>query len=141
MNSIDIHSSNPQQIQQIVDGINAYNLQQVPALADTWTPLEFVAQDQQGNTLGGVLGGIGYWNGLEIKILWVAENQRHQGIGSKLIAHIEQVAQAKGATMSMLDTFDFQAKGFYLKQGYSIAGTIDNFPEGHQRYYFSKSLG
>ena len=55
-------------IKKIVDGINEYNLSKVPPLADVWTPLEFVAKDKNGIEIGGVLGGIGYWNGLEIKI-------------------------------------------------------------------------
>ncbi|EAY28293.1 GNAT family N-acetyltransferase [Microscilla marina] len=141
MSPIHITPCTLEQIQHVLEGVNAYNLQQVPALADLWTPLEFVATDNNGNTLGGVLGGVGYWNGLEIKVLWVSEDYRHQGIGGQLMAHIEQMAQAKGATLAMLDTFDFQAKDFYLKQGYNLVGTIDNFPKGHQRYYFSKSLG
>ncbi|WP_299454382.1 GNAT family N-acetyltransferase [uncultured Microscilla sp.] len=115
MSPIHITPCTPEQIQQVLEGLNAYNLRQVPPLAAMWTPLEFVATDSNGNTLGGVLGGIGYWNGLEIKVLWVSEYYRSQGIGGQLIAHIEQVAQAKGATMAMLDTFDFQAKDFYLK--------------------------
>ena len=138
--NISIHPCQKDQIPTILDGINSYNLSQVPALAELWTPLEFVATDVDGYVIGGILGGIGYWNGLEIKILWVQDSHRHQGIGSQLLEHIELMAQEKGATVAMLDTFDFQAKDFYLKQGYEIIGTLDNFPKGHQRIYFSKPL-
>ena len=92
------------------------------------------------DVIGGILGGIGCWNGLEIKILWVDEIYRGQGIGKMLIQHIEAEAKKLKATIAMLDTFDFQAKDFYLKQGYTIIGTVDDFPEGHQRIYFSKKL-
>lgn len=40
----------------------------------------------------------------------------------------------------MLDTFDFQAEEFYLKNGYTAIGEIENFPKGHKRIYFSKKL-
>ena len=33
---------------KIVDGINEYNLSKVAAIADTWTPLEYVAKDENG---------------------------------------------------------------------------------------------
>jgi GNAT superfamily N-acetyltransferase len=124
----------------IVNGINQYNLSNVPALADIWTPLEFTAHDDNNNIIGGILGGIGYWNGLEINILWVDEAQRGKGIGKQLLQHIETVAREKGATVAMLDTFDFQAEGFYLKNGYEIIGEVNNFPNGHRRIYFSKRL-
>ena len=40
----------------------------------------------------------------------------------------------------MLDTFDFQAPGFYLKNGYDQIGEINDFPKGRKRIYFSKKL-
>jgi hypothetical protein len=40
----------------------------------------------------------------------------------------------------MLDTFDFQAEGFYLKNGYKPFGEINNFPSEQKRIYFSKEL-
>lgn len=127
-------------ITAIINGINTYNESKVPALATAWTPLEFVIKDENCNEIGGVLGGIGCWNGLEINILWVAETYRGTGIGTHLLNHIENTATSMGAEIAMLDTFDFQAEGFYLKNGYTVTGTIDNFPKGHKRIYLSKPL-
>lgn len=127
-------------IKKIIDGINAYNLKKVCAVADVWTPLEFVAIDENGIEIGGILAGIGYWNGLEIKILWVDEIYRNKGIGTQILKHVENIAIERGAEISMLDTFDFQAEDFYLKNGYEPIGEINNFPKGHRRIYFSKKL-
>jgi GNAT superfamily N-acetyltransferase len=127
-------------IKTIVDGINNFNLTKLPAQAPTWTPLEFVAKDKHGSPIGGILGGIGYWNGLEIKLLWVDETYRNQGLGTRLLEHMEQAAKTKGAVIAMLDTFDFQAEGFYLKNGYAPIGEIKGFPKGQRRIYFSKRL-
>lgn len=63
-------------------------------------------------------------NVLYIDILWVNENYRHQGLGSKLLEYVEDTAKAKGCYLIHLDTFDFQAKDFYLKHGYEIFGTL-----------------
>jgi len=124
----------------IVDGINAYNLSKVAATADIWTPLEYVMKDENGIEIAGILSGIGYWNGLEIQILWVKEEHRNKGIGTRLLNYVELAAIEKGATIAMLDTFDFQAEGFYLKNGYKSIGEINNFPKGYRRIYFSKML-
>jgi len=136
----DILPCTKDHIKTIVDGINTYNLSKVAALSDTWTPLEFVATNAKGEALGGILAGINYWNGLEIKILWVKDASRKQGIGSQLLTYVETMATEKGATMAMVDTFDFQAEEFYLKNEYTIIGEIKNFPKGHRRIYFSKEL-
>ena len=50
------------------------------------------------------------------------------------------LAKIKDVKTAMVDTFDFQAEGFYLKNGYRPIGEINNFPEGHRRIYFSKEL-
>ena len=135
-----IETCDKENIKTIVDGINEYNLSQVPALSDIWTRLEFVVKDKDGLEIGGVLAGIGYWNGLEIKILWVREWYRKKGIGTHILQHVETVAKEKGATTAMLDTFDFQAEKFYLNNGYIAIGEMKNFPKGHRRIYFSKDL-
>ena len=40
----------------------------------------------------------------------------------------EEEAKAMGATLVHLDTFDWQAKDFYLKHGYEIFGVLDDCP-------------
>ncbi|WP_306014634.1 MULTISPECIES: GNAT family N-acetyltransferase [unclassified Allomuricauda] len=135
-----IENCDKDDIKKIIDGINEYNLSKVPAVADVWTPLEFVAKNGKGIEIGGILAGIGYWNGLEIKILWVKEQYRKKGIGTKILKHVEKIATDKGAKISILDTFDFQAEIFYLKNGYKPIGEIKGFPKGHRRIYFSKNL-
>ena len=139
-NYLTIEPCEKENIKTIIDGINEYNLSKVAALADAWTPLDYVAKDDAGVVIGGLLSGIGYWNGLEIRILWVDEAHRNKGIGRQLLQHVENTAAAKGATIAMLDTFDFQAADFYTKNGYELVGTLKNFPQGHDRMYFSKKL-
>ncbi|WP_103865835.1 N-acetyltransferase [Aquimarina sp. I32.4] len=135
-----IEHCNKENCKKIVSGINKYNLSKVPPMSDTWTPLEYVVKGKNNEEIAGILAGIGYWNGLEIKILWVKEEYRNNKIGTRLLTHVEKMAIDKGATIAMLDTFDFQAKDFYIKNGYSIIGEIPNFPKKHKRFYFSKRL-
>ena len=140
INEFIIEPCEKENIPKIVEGINEYNLRKVPALAAAWTALDYVVKNESGTEIAGILSGIGYWNGLEIRIIWVEASYRSKGIGTMLLAHVENIAREKGATVSMLDTFDFQAEGFYQKNDYKPIGEVKNFPHGHKRIYFSKRL-
>ncbi len=57
-----------------------------------------------------------------------------------MLNKVEAEAKSIGAKLIHLDTFDFQAKDFYLKYGYKIFGVLNNCPPGHERYYMKKTL-
>ena len=125
----------------VLDGLFNFNMKQVPATnPENWIHYDYIVRNDNQEIIAGILSTLGYWNGLEIKILWVKEEYRKSGIGTKLLMETENNAKAKGAIISFLDTFDFQAKGFYLKNGYTIFGILDDFPAGHKRYYLQKRL-
>ncbi len=90
--------------------------------------------------IAGINSCIYNWGILYIDVLFVDEQHRGNNLGSSLLAHVEADARQMGAHLVHLDTFDFQAKDFYLKHGYVVFGTLDNCPEGHKRYYLSKRL-
>lgn len=102
--------------------------------------LDFAAKNQNGELLGGIQAKRVNWGILEIELLFVFEKYRHQGIASTLLHHVEQIARDHRCHLAHLDTFDFQAKDFYLKHGYSVFGTLQNAPKGHSRYYMKKEL-
>jgi ribosomal protein S18 acetylase RimI-like enzyme len=52
----------------------------------------------------------------------------------------EEVAQKKHCIGIWLETFSFQAPGFYRKLGYSEFGRLADYPPGHTRFYYQKSL-
>ncbi|TAL59355.1 MAG: N-acetyltransferase [Legionella sp.] len=90
--------------------------------------------------IAGINSDIYYWGILYVEVLFVHDGYRGKGLGSQLLAQVEADAKEMGARMAHLDTFDFQAKDFYLKHGYEIFGTLKDFPEGQKRYYLSKRL-
>ena len=75
-----------------------------------------------------------------IDILWVDEGARGQGLGTKLLEDAQRIARENQCTLIHLDTFDFQAKDFYLRHGFHLFGVLEGCPEGHCRYYLSKKL-
>ena len=75
------------------------------------------AKDAAGSLLGGFRGEI-YFHWLFVNIVYVEEGERGKGLGTRLLAEGEARAKEKGALHSRLDTFEWQAPGFYLKRGY-----------------------
>lgn len=46
----------------------------------------------------------------------------------------------RNARHAYLDTFSFQAPGFYQRAGYRVFGELPDFPAGHRRYFMTKEL-
>jgi GNAT superfamily N-acetyltransferase len=80
------------------------------------------------------------WGMLYVDVLFVEKNHRGEQLGSLLLNKVEAEAKAIGVSLSHLDTFDWQAKEFYLKHGYEVFGVLDDCPKGHKRYYLKKNL-
>jgi GNAT superfamily N-acetyltransferase len=92
---------------------------------------------EDGATVGGLWASCLYdW--LAIELVFVPEQARGQGTGSELLRQAEEAAQARGCIGAWLDTFSFQARGFYEKLGYRVAGEIADHPRGGTRYFLSK---
>ena len=106
---------------------------------DGHTPLNIVEYDEEGNIIGGILGGT-YWGWMYVDILWVHENHRGCGIGSKLLAAAEKEAKTRGCHHVHLDTMSWQAPEFYKKHGYIIVGILPDIPSGNQKYLLMKEL-
>jgi GNAT superfamily N-acetyltransferase len=77
---------------------------------------------------------------LHIHLLYVTESMRGTGIGRDLMRQAEEEARRRQCTASWLDTFSFQARGFYERLGYILFGTIEDYPPGHSRFFLKKSL-
>ncbi|EPS52323.1 acetyltransferase [Clostridium botulinum A1 str. CFSAN002368] len=80
------------------------------------------------------------WNCIYIDVLWIKEEYRKDGLGTKLLKEVEKIAKEKDCHLIHLDTFDFQAKDFYIKHGYEIFGILDQCPENHKRYFMKKYI-
>jgi GNAT superfamily N-acetyltransferase len=116
-------------------GLDVYNAQFSPEHFE-----EFVTalKTPTGEVKGGIFAFS--WAGmLFIKWLWIDEAYRRQGHGRALMAAAEAEGRRRGCTAVWLDTFEFQARPFYLKLGYSQFGTLD-YPAGFQRYFLQKAL-
>ncbi|MCW7470634.1 GNAT family N-acetyltransferase [Leptospira kanakyensis] len=81
-----------------------------------------------------------FFKGLNLQLLWVAEEKRGMDLGTKLLIQIEEEAKNLGATLVFGYSFGFQAPKFYTKLGYEEVGMIPNYPEGQNCYFLCKKL-
>jgi len=102
-------------------------------------PLILVLQDDSGTAVGGLWGRTSFdW--LFVELLFVPESLRGQGIGAELMRRAEAEAVARGCHSAWLDTFEFQARGFYERLGFTCFGELQDYPQGTARYFLQKRL-
>ena len=121
----------------IVAQLAAYNRQYAPA--DQHRLFNILLRDEQGQLAGGLLAET-YWGWLGIKILWLSEDARRQGWGSRMMRAAEAEGLRRGCHHAQVDTMSFQAPEFYLKLGYEVWGVLDDLPTGHSRIFYKKKL-
>ncbi|GCE50025.1 acetyltransferase (GNAT) family protein [Thermosporothrix hazakensis] len=101
--------------------------------------LQLIVTDQEGCWQGGITAQQ-YWDWLELDVFWLPEELRGQGLGSSLLARIEAMGQEHGARKVLLTTFEFQARTFYERHGYTVVGTVEDYPPGSCYYTMVKKL-
>jgi GNAT superfamily N-acetyltransferase len=121
----------------VLAGLVAYN--RAHAEAPDFKPLVLTARAADGTLLGGLVGDTG-WRWLHVELLWVADSHRGRGLGRRLLRAAEGEAARRGAIHAYLDTFDFQARPFYEREGYQVFGVQEDFPPGHRRFFMQKTL-
>jgi GNAT superfamily N-acetyltransferase len=121
----------------IVGPLAAYNAER--AGSGDHRPLVLVLEDADGQVAGGLWGRTAYaW--LFVEFLFVPPELRGNGIGADLISRAEREAVSRGCHSAWLDTFEFQARGFYERHGYSVFGQLSDYPPGFSRYFLKKVL-
>jgi GNAT superfamily N-acetyltransferase len=92
-----------------------------------------------GEVVGGLWGETNLAH-LHVDLLFVPETLRGTGLGRQMLLHAEQEAIARGCRGAWLDTYSFQARGFYERLGYSVFGIFDDYPTGQKRIFLHKVL-
>ncbi|MGF6648088.1 GNAT family N-acetyltransferase [Paraburkholderia sp. GAS82] len=120
----------------VVSQLRAYN---AAFTVKDFKLLRVFARDADGSVVGGLLADT-YWQYLEVHVVWVSEAHRNAGHASQLLNAAENEARQRGCKHAFLDTFSFQARGFYEKLGYSEFGRLEEFSGKHERHYLHKRL-
>jgi GNAT superfamily N-acetyltransferase len=122
----------------IAEGLRAYNEAQA-GYSDS-RALAVLVRDPETKKVVGGLSGRTSLGLLRVERFFLPEGLRRDGLGSRILAMAEEEARRRGCTRAVLSTLQFQAPGFYLKQGWEVAARIECEPPGHTRFYMTKKL-
>ena len=123
-------------VEVLPHGLEDFNESRWPG-HQRWKPLGVFVRDRESVVAG--LAGETYCGWLFIRYLWVSEGLRGQGIGRKLMGAGEERALERGCHSAWVDTYSFQAPGFYRKLGYAPFGELD-YPPNFKRIFLQKRL-
>ena len=97
--------------------------------------------EEAGKLIAGLDACVTAFRILYVSSLFVDENARRKGYGTRLIREMERRAAEMGVDTIRLDTFSWQGKEFYEALGYRIVGHYENAEDGYAEYFFLKRLG
>lgn len=122
----------------ILQGVRAFNAKLFVG-APIGQDLAIAITDESGAAVGGLLGRTaGGW--LAIELIFVPEHLRGQGLASRLVAMAEAEARTRGCHAAWLDTLNPDARRLYEKLGYTVFGTLPDYPVGFTRAFLRKAL-
>ena len=98
----------------------------------------FIAEDD--GKIAGVITGRAYYNEVHIGDLIVGKSYRREGVGSKLVAAVEDAYKGKGYEKIALTTFGFQAPEFYKKLGYELEFVRKDKDPKLCKYFYLKKI-
>jgi GNAT superfamily N-acetyltransferase len=102
--------------------------------------IRIFAKDRENKVVGGIIGDV-FGKYVYVAQLWVVESLRNKGCGTRLLNMLEEEATELGCEYAHTDTYSFEAKPFYERNGYELFGTPDDYVKGHSKCFLRKTLG
>jgi len=134
-----IKNSDSEDVRYIRESLKSFNSQFTSSIPFSKPLTVNLILKEDDCVIAGLLGYI-YWGCFHIDILWIDDRYRKQGYGTYLLKKAEEIAKENSCCFIHLDTLNFQAQGFYIKNGYSVFGELKGYPDGIIRYYMKKEL-
>lgn len=122
---------------KILDGVRGFNRERTANEGPL--PIAYFLRDEEARIVGGVRGSL-WGRSMHIDALWVDDDHRGRGHGSKLMKAIEDYAAAQGYPLVYLETTSFQARPFYEGMGYQVFGELAGISEGETMYFLKKEM-
>jgi GNAT superfamily N-acetyltransferase len=120
------------------DGIGDYNDHAEPRLSEV-RHLSCFARDVEGKAVAGAVGRT-WGTNVELQQIWLSDALRKTGLGTRLLLAFEDAARDRGCTLAYLETWTFQARGFYEKNGYSVKLEITGYAPNLSKFTMTKRL-
>lgn len=96
-------------------------------------------RDEAGRVVGGLLGHV-RWRWVYVAKLWLPDELRGRGVGTRVMREVESYARRNDCLGIYLDTFEYQALPFYEKLGYEQFGVLEGYPPGYRQFHLRKSI-
>lgn len=123
-------------IDVIQKGINHFNNSKIGESPDEFC----IYLRDDANVIHGGLFAVIYSDAIHIILMWMEEELRNKSYGKKLIQAAEEEAIKRKCKFAYVDTFSFQAEGFYQKCGYHPIGVINQALFDYSRIFLKKEL-
>ncbi len=98
----------------------------------------FAAEDE--GKITGIITGRAYYNEVHIGDLIIGKDYRRAGVGSRLVAAVEEAYRGRGYDKIALTTFGFQAPEFYKKLGYELEFVREDKDPKLSKYFYLKKI-
>ncbi|MEU8488847.1 GNAT family N-acetyltransferase [Streptomyces sp. NPDC048641] len=129
----------PELNERLSQGLDEVNFPATGTTAADQSSLSVKVVDDSGELVGGLSGWT--WGGLlGIEMLWIHEQRRKDGWGSKILLAAEAEARRRGCDRACVSSFTFQAPGFYQRHGYVETGRTLGIPGGAEDVHMFKNL-
>jgi N-acetylglutamate synthase-like GNAT family acetyltransferase len=130
------HELSPEEVDQLEERLYEFN-REATGYADG-RGLAFVAEEA-GEIVGAAAGYT--WGGIcELRQVWVREDRRKSGLGSRLLERAVAEARARGCAQVLLCSYDFQAPAFYARHGFEQIAAVPDKPLGHTEFILRRRL-
>ncbi len=120
------------------EGLRRYNAEQ--SGVDDSRSLAVVVSDPDTNEILGGITGRTSLGLLFIDLVFLPEELRGGGLGSRILKLAEDEGRRRGCRAAMLYTISFQAPRFYERHGWRVFGEIACDPPGTSRIFMTKTL-
>ena len=128
----------PEQLTFLDDKIYEYNVA-TTGIGDG-RGLGVCGRDESGAVLAG-LSGTTWGACCKVRDVWVREDLRRRGMGTRLLDAAEDEARRRGCKQVVLSSHSFQAPDFYRRRGFEVFAVVEDDPIGHSEVYLRKRLG
>lgn len=136
---MSIGRRDPELNERLSKGLDEVNFPATGTTAADQGALSVKVVDDAGELIGGLSAWT--WGGLlGIEMVWVREESRGDGWGSKLLLAAEEEARLRGCDRACVSSFTFQAPAFYQRHGYLETGRTLGIPGGAEDVHMYKKL-
>jgi GNAT superfamily N-acetyltransferase len=138
--SLSVGQRDQELSERLSRGLEEVNFPATGTTAADQGSLSVKAVDDDGELIGGLAAWT--WGGLlGIEMLWIREQSRRGGWGTKILAAAEEEARRRGCDRACVSSFTFQAPAFYQRHGYVETGRTLGIPGGAADVHMFKELG